>query len=167
MSSDVGRAGRRAYQRVHEAQFTFLRMNVRVVGLWVLFVAGVAVVAQLVMPDPGRPYVVGGLIAAGALMLWFLAGAATGSWNCWMGALAEQHTHDDLKALRRRGFAVFDSVLGDGFDVDHVAIGAEHVFAIEVKWSTRRWDVERPERDPTLQTALYAARRGAKRIRVY
>jgi hypothetical protein len=57
------------------------------------------------------------------------------------------------------------AVVGHGFDIDHVAIGPQHVFAIEVKWSTRRWDVQRPERDAVLQAHLNAARRGARRIR--
>jgi hypothetical protein len=162
---NVGRAGGHAFRQVHRQQVAFLRANRLIVALWILFVAVLVAVAQALLPDPGRPYVAGAVIAAGALSLWFMSGAVNGSWSRWMGGIAEEQTHADLKRLRRHDFELFDAVLGYGFDIDHVAIGRGRVFAIEVKWSSRPRDLARPERDPVLQNDLYAARRGARRIR--
>lgn len=97
-------------------------------------------VAALVFRDGA---VVGALV--GATWASYVWGVATvvqrlaGSGPRLMGPIAEGWTADELRALHRAGWIVHNSVLLEGEDVDHVALGPAGVFAIETKWSASKW----------------------------
>jgi hypothetical protein len=118
------------------------------------------------MQPPGaKPYFAGGLIVGGAWLLsWFVS--QDGFDRMRLGAEAERWTSSALRTLRRSGWSVVDSVLFEGFDVDHVLVGPGGVFAIETKFTSMPWR-ERggalvgPFGDPIGQTV-----QGARKVRL-
>jgi len=55
------------------------------------------------------------------------------SWNYRLGALGEQVVSHELDKLMRFGYRVFHDVPFDGWNIDHVVVGAKGVFAVETK----------------------------------
>lgn len=76
----------------------------------------------------------------------FLAAALFLAWRVWrlrpriralrQGIEGEKAVGQYLERLREQGYQVFHDVLGQGFNVDHLAIGPAGVFTVETKtWS--------------------------------
>jgi hypothetical protein len=104
------------------------------------------------------------------------------AWRVWrlrpklralrQGLEGERVVGQFLERLREQGYQVFHDLIGEGFNVDHVAVGPAGVFTIETKtWSKPargepllEFDGERlvaagyePERDPIVQAKAQAS----------
>jgi len=99
------------------------------------------------------------------------------SHNMVLGLQGEKVVGQCLEELRSQGYQIFHDIPGDGFNVDHVLVGAGGVFVIETKTrmkptgrqsevlydgKTLTVDGFRPDRDPIVQ--VLAASREVKRI---
>ncbi len=86
-----------------------------------------------------------------------------GSHQRMMGAEAERWTSQALR--KARGWWVLDAVEFADFDVDHVAVSAECILAVETKWTSRTVSIDSGGVHGLWGDGLGNARRGAKRIR--
>lgn len=100
-------------------------------------------------------------VAGAAIMVLMLTGtAATG-----MGAVAEQWTASEIRALRKSGWFVVNHLLLKHRDIDHVLIGPAGVIAAETKWSSSGWEVAPPSR--TVLTAIEQVKANAHDLRLW
>lgn len=119
------------------------------------------------MAVPPRPW----LYTLVALAVMSYAGLRT--WRAWpklrqlrQAADGERTVGQFLERLREGGYHVFHDLVGDGFNVDHVAVGPAGVFSIETKTFSKpvRGDAKihfdgqtilvngiTPERDPSFK----------------
>jgi hypothetical protein len=86
------------------------------------------------------------------------------------GILGEIHVGQSLETLREKGFKVLHDIPGDGWNIDHVAVGTRGIFAIETKtpskghsMATIQYDGASikvggftPDRDPIVQAKAAA-----------
>lgn len=137
---------------------------------WLLLLAGiVATVIAVPLWTLGRPplreFALGAYVATCVLFAVFTAGAVTGSWNRWMGGLAEDWTGDSLKRFKRQGYRLYQSVPAEWYDIDHVIVGRGGVIALETKWSAQSFG-QNWRQQPELQHWLTVTRIRSRRIRV-
>jgi hypothetical protein len=118
---------------------------------WAFFAVGASVALGLVAGAAlavHGPFLRGVILGAGVAAT--LAGAAimvlmlTGTAATGMGAVAEQWTASEIRALKRDGWLVVNHLLLKRRDIDHVLIGPAGVIAVETKWSSSGWDVVPP-----------------------
>ena len=76
------------------------------------------------------------------------------SWNYRLGALGEQVVSRELDKLMRLDYRVFHDVPFDGWNIDHVVLGAKGVFAVE----TKTW--RKPRKESKLQAKVVFDGRG-------
>jgi hypothetical protein len=118
----------------------------------------------------------------GLFTLLFVLALGFFGWRVWrlrprfralrQGLEGERVVGQFLERLREQGYQVFHDLIGEGFNVDHVAVGPAGVFTIETKtWSKPargepllEFDGERlvaagyePERDPIVQAKAQAS----------
>lgn len=110
-------------------------------------------------------------VGVGVWAIWRIARARRKLRNLRQGRDGERAVAELLERLREGGFRVFHDVVGEGFNVDHVLIGPQGLFAIETKTITKpnggnatiAYDGEsvtlagwKPDRDPVRQAAAAA-----------
>jgi hypothetical protein len=112
-------------------------------------------------------FVLGAVSVAAPGGAWLLVVAHDGQQFRRLGARAEVDTSGDLHDLERAGWSLFDDVELDGFNVDHVLVGPGGVFAVETKWTSVRWTIDRGTLDAGRSARPdHQARAGARRIRL-
>lgn len=87
------------------------------------------------MKSPPMPWVAT-IVAVGfcALAVWRIWRTLPEVRRVILGLRGEKYVGQWLeKELRPRGYQVFHDIVGDGFNIDHVLVGPEGVFAIETK----------------------------------
>lgn len=148
---------------MREARREHLRMVKKLLPR--LLVAAVVVVALGVgalvrRPGTSTGIVVGALWASTGWAFAMLVQQVAGTGPKLMGDAAEDWTAKELRALDRQGWRTVHRFLLMGEDVDHVTVGAAGVFAIETKWSARRWT----NRHYAVEGAARQARRNARGV---
>ena len=151
------RAGSYARGLARRRQYAFMRENWLALSVALLVaVAVLLVAARFVANDFARGVVVGGGLAAVGGAMWNWIVQVTGTAPTMMGDLGEQWTANELRKLRRRGWAVVNHVTLRTRDIDHVLIGPGGVVAVETKWSAQPWTWS--PMDPRIVEAARSAR---------
>lgn len=146
LSGDA-RAGTWARADARRRRWALVRHLWQFIATTLLAIAVLSAVAVWLIPDTFvRGLVVGALTAGSISALFALIVQLTGTANTTMGATAEQWTSAELRPLRRAGWKVVNHFSLRRSDIDHVVIGPAGVFAVETKWCSRGWAVERPDR---------------------
>ena len=128
----------------------------------VLATVGVAVF----VPDQFvRGLLIGGLVTGTSMAILMLVSQATGADSTNMGATAEQWTASELRQLPVDDWIVINHVSLRPWDIDHVVVGRAGIFAVETKWSSTGWNLERP--DPYLRSAIEQVKRNARDLRMW
>jgi hypothetical protein len=112
-----------------------------------------------------RGFVAGGVCVASFALLANWVVNVTGTAPTMMGDQGEQWTASELRKLRRAGWRVVNHVLLKTYDIDHVLVGPGGAYAIETKWSARRWEFD--PLDPKIQDATDQARRNARDLQLW
>ena len=126
----------------------------------VVVVLALGVGALVWRPGTSTGFVVGVLWASTGWAVTMLIQQLAGTGPKIMGDTAELWTSEELRVLDRQGWRTVDRFLLRGEDVDHVTVGPAGVFAIETKWSARRWT----NRHYMLAAAARQARRNARGV---
>jgi Holliday junction resolvase len=149
------RAGRHTTRKIRAERWRTARRNLRVYAVLALL-CGAPAGLLMVWPMPQflRGLLVGLAVASFAYLVAYSL-MLDGSHQRMAGADAERWTARELRKLD--GWWVIDSVMFDRADVDHVAVGPNHVLAVETKWTSRplRIDARRVDGmaiDPVAQT---------------
>lgn len=107
-----------------------------------------------------------GVLASFSLwLMWDVIDRESGARAWAAGADAEDLTAAALRRLRDH--QVIHGLKFDGFDVDHVVVGASGVIAVETKWTSRAVETSKGRDERRLQKGLDDAVRGARQIRLY
>jgi hypothetical protein len=157
------RSGRWARARMRTARYRYLRANLLRLTVWAAAMLVPVVVAAALTPSPFlRGLLLGGgsVGVLGALWLWVVQ--VTGTATLAMGELAEQCTGSELRKLRRTGWHVVNHITLTGGDTDHVLLGPGGCFAVETKWSSEPWPLDRP--DERISRATAQAAGNARRL---
>jgi hypothetical protein len=153
------RAGRWAQEQAAETRLRFLRTNARLFVALLLSYFALAAIVLWVPLEVSRSFRAGSaLIGLLWFITWFLGQDETRPQR--MGALAEQWSSQGLVKLKKVGWTVIDRVPFEAEDVDHVAISAGGVVAVETKFGSSRNFAGR-----ALERHLDQAERGARKIR--
>jgi len=106
----------------------------------------------------------GGSAATLLLMgIWLIIEVA-GARSFAIGGLAERWTADDLRRLGREWKVVDDVPFNNSFNVDHVAVGPQGVFAVETKFTSVPWLIDAGEPNAALRAAMEATSRRAHKL---
>jgi hypothetical protein len=140
----VGRAGKNIRDDAKRERSAFVRRNAVVFTTMVF--AYVAISTGLVVAihpaSAERAIFAAGAASTGlAWLMWALVTQLDGQQHKFFGANAEADSSRVLGRLRRHGWRVVDDVAFDRFNIDHVVVGPGGIFAVETKWTSRRWQV--------------------------
>ena len=114
-----------------------------------------------------RGFLLGAAVAGSAGVVIVLMLLATGTTSKMMGALAEVWTAQELRRLRRRGWRVVNHVSLRPWNIDHVLIGPGGVFAVETKWASEPWNLDRLDSDDQVLRAVEQVLRNARDLRLW
>jgi hypothetical protein len=132
----------------------------RYLVLLAVFASGAAV-TMIFLPPLGRAFFAGVYLTSwGALIAYSLM--LDGSQLRLMGAEAEAWTSQALRKLK--GWWVIDAVEFADWDIDHVAVSAARVLAVETKWTSRAVCIDQKGVHGLHCDGVAQAARGAKRV---
>ena len=104
---------------------------VAIVIAWVMFGLEISRLLLQSSPSPGV-YLVGAL-AVTAVCAWRIARTRRRIQRLRLARSGERAVGQHLERLRESGIHVFHDVPGDGFNIDHVLVGEQGIFAVETK----------------------------------
>lgn len=107
---------------------------------------------------PAAPFVLEALILIEIAGVWFWMLIHDGELHRRLGIMGESWSASELAALKKRGWVMFDNVLFENFDVDHVLVGPAGVFAIETKLTVM------PNAEDYVDAAIRRSRAGARKV---
>jgi hypothetical protein len=137
-------AGEFLVSKAKERRNRFVKRRGWLLAACLTFLLLTATALALLFPNPLAPWVTerelrAFWIGAGAVgvvcALLYLLGLDGGR-NLRDGADGEKWTAAALKALRRRGWAIFHDIQLDGRNIDHALIGRQGAVAVETKWTS-------------------------------
>lgn len=107
---------------------------------------------------PAAPFVLEALILIEIAGFWFWMLIHDGELHRRLGIMGESWSASELAALKKHGWVMFDNVLFQNFDVDHVLIGPAGAFAIETKLTVM------PNAEDYVDAAIRRSQAGARKV---
>lgn len=132
-----GESSRLKAEKLFEKSMENLVMLLVGCGIFAMTVAGSN------SPHPGQVAAVAGIIVLGITA--FTAPRVLNSmreyWKYRLGFRGERLVGQELNQLLSKGYQVFHDIPFEGYNVDHIAVGAAGVFVVETK-ARRKWKVK-------------------------
>jgi hypothetical protein len=155
------RAGKRTVLEIRRQRMVVVK---RMWWRYLVILAGFAMLAAFtaLWMRPMWAAYFAGLYTAGWLAIIGYSLMMDGSHFRMMGAEAETWTSRELRKVR--GLQVIDAVEFADRDVDHIAISASQILAVETKWSSRTVRIDEDGVHGLYGDGMWQAERGAKRI---
>ena len=119
-------------EEIHKAiDDSLIPYLIAIVIAWVMFGLEISRLLLQSSPSPGF-YLVGALVTT-IVCAWRIARTRRRIQRLRLARSGERAVGQHLERLRESGIHVFHDVPGDGFNIDHVLVGEQGIFAVETK----------------------------------